>query len=135
VTSDGAGGSRPRLVPRPVDRRGGLRWWDGAAWSLYTGPQYAATPGRTGGWRRWVVGSPTAVRLSLLVLWVAGTGAVVSAAVAVVALIRDRPTPGITFLYRHAGAAEQRFAAGILLAFFCVHLAAALGERSRTRKR
>lgn len=34
--------------------------------------------------------------------------------------------------YQRAGAAEQRFAAGILLGFYCLHCGAAVGSRSST---
>lgn len=70
-----------------------FRWWDGQRWTDNT-----YTPGLSSDWRSWVRRSRRARQLSVVIVVLGSVAAATASAIIVAALIRQRPTPGLTAL-------------------------------------
>lgn len=82
----------PGWYPDPAGT-GDERWWDGRYWTDRT-----RAPALSADWRGWLARSPRAGFIGRVVFYAAATCAVGAFLVNMTALIRDKPTPGLTIL-------------------------------------
>jgi len=90
--ADGPAVPPPGWHPGP-NGSGDQRWWNGDRWTERTRPPTLASD-----WRAWFARSPQAERVGRVIATAAPLCAAGAFAVGLAALVRDKPTPGLTIL-------------------------------------